>query len=225
MTTEGAFRDYLRSRVGTERGVRKRLAESIPVDPATITSYISGRLRPRAKHAIAIAQFFGDDPVAVLQMLGHDSVAEAIIAEADKIFIRHGVAESGVDYSVRQVPVLGRLAVGSESVEFFDDGNRPPDMEEYMKVPNIQDGAYVIVIESNDLEPLYPKGTRLIASPLNESLNGRPHIVQAKDGRRWIRTVYTYDEHYVLIGPSAEPMSLTKDQVDWLHPIIWIKYP
>lgn len=224
MESRGEFCNYLRSRIGTNRGARKRLADSIPVDTATITSYVSGRLRPRAENAVSIARYFNDDPVVVLKMLGHDSVAAAIVAAADELLIKHGVADARLDYDIRHVPMSARVAAGSDVVEFIHSAGGD-DASEHMKVPNMEEGAYVVVVESNELDPMFPKGTQLIASPLSEIISGRPHIIKARDGRIWAKRVYIYDDHYTLAGPSFVPITLTKDQVEWLHPVKWVKYP
>jgi SOS-response transcriptional repressor LexA len=208
------FSAYLQRKIGHSRNVKTKLAQALEVHGSNVTKYLKGVTLPSVDKTIKIAGYFGDDPDEVLRLAGYEAYADY---RGDK--------------STEWVPIIGYVAGGPVELEYeFDDSGFPPGAsDEYLEVEGakVSENDYGLRLKGDSLSPAYPEDTLLLVSPLKSFIPNHLCVVRAVDGRCWLKFVSLSNNIYTFasINPSYPPFSLHKDEVRWIHPIKWIKFP
>lgn len=211
---EQSFAAWLRRRIGDSRNVKTALARDLGVHGSNITKYLQGRTAPSLDKAIAIARHFGEDPGHVARLAGFDAVSDLAFAR------RHG-----------QVPIVGHAAGGPMDLAFaYGDGGFPPGCaDEYLSVEGVEIATndYALRLRGDSLAPAYPEGTLVLVSPDKRFVPNALCVVRALDGRVWLKFVAEQEGILTLssLNPAYPPFALRRSDLDWIHPVKWIKLP
>lgn len=208
------FAAWLRARIGSSRNVKTGLARALGVHGSNITKYLQGRTAPSLDKAIAIAKFFGEDPGAIARLAGFDSVSDLAFSR------RFG-----------QVPIVGHAAGGPLALAHaYGDGGFPPGVaDEYLTVEGVEIDPtdYALRLRGDSLAPAYPEGTLILVSPGKRYFPNSLCVVRAADGRVWLKFVAEQEGLLTLssLNPASPPFSLRRSDLEWIHPVKWVKLP
>lgn len=124
----------------------------------------------------------------------------------------------------RTVPLIGMARAGSEG--FFDDAGYPTGSgwDEIELPGNDVEGAYVLEISGQSMEPLYREGDRIIVAPGGELRKGDRIVVKLTSGEVMAKVLGRHNEkmiELVSVNTDYPPREVPVGEVVWIARIVW----
>lgn len=217
------FAEYLTERLAP-RGVAVRMSRKLDIAEENFSKYKSGRTRPKIERVIRIAKFFNEDPAELLALAGYHE--EAIDWLSQKNTMPETVS---LHAAISPVPVIGMVSAGEVSLnlEYTDQGFPPGAADEYIEVGDHGESDYALRVEGDSMSPLLPSNSIILASPEKKFIPKRLCVVRNVKGQCWVKQVIPYSKQFTLlsINPEYPPIYLQSKEVQYIHPVIWIKLP
>jgi hypothetical protein len=140
------------------------------------------------------------------------------------------VVEGVGGYQNTQVNVLGYIAVEGNEISCDRYGLPIGRAIETLARPLDVEGriAYGLIVRGNGMLPGYPEGTRVLASTEVKVKKGDLVICRLKEtGKTYIRRVGFSREMIFLTADACicEPIIVSKEDVQFLHKVVWAKLP
>ncbi|MEO0548495.1 MAG: helix-turn-helix transcriptional regulator [Pseudomonadota bacterium] len=147
---------------------------------------------------------------------------EAVGTSLDEFAALVGGTKSGS----MTAPLIGMAQAGSDG--FFDDAGFPCDTGwEEVEFPGASpaDGAYVLEISGNSMEPAYREGDKIVVSPTAEVRRGDRVVVKTMQGEVMAKILHKRGETSVellSINPEHPLRVLNPSDIAWIARILWV---
>lgn len=178
------------------------LADKLDVSRPAVSSWESGKIRPRLNKLQQLAELFD---TTVADLMGEDATETAI---------------SGTS---RMVPLLGFTHMG----EPCDEGNLADEVEVPASIADAHPRGFMVHAQGGCMDNRFPHDALLLVDPDMEPVNGQPVLAEMADYGAVVRNytrgrstvMLTADSHSgeyddILAGPGDEPV-VCKGRVVW----------
>ena len=189
----------MREKAGLTQG---DLADKLDVSRPAVSSWESGKIRPRLNKLQQLADLFN---TTVADLMGEDATEAAI---------------SGTS---RMVPLLGFAHMG----EPCDEGNLADEVEVPASIADAHPRGFMVHAQGGCMDNRFPHDALLLVDPDMEPVNGQPVLAETADYGAVVRNytrgrstvMLTADSHSgeyddILAGPGDEPV-VCKGRVVW----------
>lgn len=189
----------MREKAGLTQG---DLADKLDVSRPAVSSWESGKIRPRLNKLQQLADLFG---TTVADLMGEDATETAI---------------SGTS---RMVPLLGFAHMG----EPCDEGTLADEVEVPASIADAHPRGFMVHAQGGCMDNRFPRDALLLVDPDMEPVNGQPVLAETSDYGAVVRNytrgrstvMLTADSHSgeyddILAGPGDEPV-VCKGRVVW----------
>lgn len=152
---------------GILRGARRRLAEELGINEATVSMWVSGRAKASEENINKMAKLFGVDEREVRAAFGIE----------DKEFSRSLRVTPLTDKNTISLPILADVPAGLPD---FSDA----DVETFWDIPRwVFPGAdFVVKCNGDSLEPKLHLGDYCVIRKTEEPMHGRAMVVRTENG-------------------------------------------
>lgn len=178
------------------------LADKLDVSRPAVSSWESGKIRPRLNKLQQLADLFD---TTVADLMGEDATEAAI---------------SGTS---RMVPLLGFAHMG----EPCDEGSLADEVEVPASIADAHPRGFMVHAQGGCMDNRFPHDALLLVDPDMEPVNGQPVLAETSDYGAVVRNytrgrstvMLTADSHSgeyddILAGPGDEPVAC-KGRVVW----------
>lgn len=189
----------MREKAGITQG---DLADKLDVSRPAVSSWESGKIRPRLNKLQQLADLFD---TTVADLMGEDATEAAI---------------SGTS---RMVPLLGFAHMG----EPCDEGTLADEVEVPASIADAHPRGFMVHAQGGCMDNRFPRDALLLVDPDMEPVNGQPVLAETSDYGAVVRNytrgrstvMLTADSHSgeyddILAGPGDEPV-VCKGRVVW----------
>ena len=189
----------MREKAGLTQG---DLADKLDVSRPAVSSWESGKIRPRLNKLQQLAELFD---TTVADLMGEDATEAAI---------------SGTS---RMVPLLGFAHMG----EPCDEGSLADEVEVPASIADAHPRGFMVHAQGGCMDNRFPHDALLLVDPDMEPVNGQPVLAETSDYGAVVRNytrgrstvMLTADSHSgeyddILAGPGDEPV-VCKGRVVW----------
>lgn len=189
----------MREKAGLTQG---DLADKLDVSRPAVSSWESGKIRPRLNKLQQLAELFD---TTVADLMGEDATEAAI---------------SGAS---RMVPLLGFAHMG----EPCDEGNLADEVEVPASIAEAHPRGFMVHAQGGCMDNRFPHDALLLVDPDMEPVNGQPVLAETADYGAVVRNytrgrstvMLTADSHSgeyddILAGPDDAPV-VCKGRVVW----------
>lgn len=189
----------MREKAGLTQG---DLADKLDVSRPAVSSWESGKIRPRLNKLQQLADLFD---TTVADLMGEDATEAAI---------------SGTS---RMVPLLGFAHMG----EPCDEGSLADEVEVPASIADAHPRGFMVHAQGGCMDNRFPHDALLLVDPDMEPVNGQPVLAETADYGAVVRNytrgrstvMLTADSHSgeyddILAGPDDEPV-VCKGRVVW----------
>lgn len=189
----------MREKAGLTQG---DLADKLDVSRPAVSSWESGKIRPRLNKLQQLADLFD---TTVADLMGEDATETAI---------------SGTS---RMVPLLGFAHMG----EPCDEGTLADEVEVPASIADAHPRGFMVHAQGGCMDNRFPRDALLLVDPDMEPANGQPVLAETADYGAVVRNytrgrstvMLTADSHSgeyddILAGPGDEPV-VCKGRVVW----------
>lgn len=178
------------------------LADKLDVSRPAVSSWESGKIRPRLNKLQQLADLFD---TTVADLMGEDA------------------AEAAISGTSRMVPLLGFAHMG----EPCDEGNLADEVEVPASIADAHPRGFMVHAQGGCMDNRFPHDALLLVDPDMEPANGQPVLAETADYGAVVRNytrgrstvMLTADSHSgeyddILAGPGDEPV-VCKGRVVW----------
>lgn len=178
------------------------LADKLDVSRPAVSSWESGKIRPRLNKLQQLADLFN---TTVADLMGEDA------------------AEAAISGASRMVPLLGFAHMG----EPCDEGNLADEVEVPASIADAHPRGFMVHAQGGCMDNRFPHDALLLVDPDMEPVNGQPVLAETADYGAVVRNytrgrstvMLTADSHSgeyddILAGPGDEPV-VCKGRVVW----------
>lgn len=189
----------MREKAGLTQG---DLADKLDVSRPAVSSWESGKIRPRLNKLQQLAELFD---TSVADLMGEDA------------------AEAAISGASRMVPLLGFAHMG----EPCDEGNLADEVEVPASIAEAHPRGFMVHAQGGCMDNRFPHDALLLVDPDMEPVNGQPVLAETADYGAVVRNytrgrstvMLTADSHSgeyddILAGPDDEPV-VCKGRVVW----------
>jgi len=180
---------YLKSLLKQQGLSQIDLAHYIPLRPEQVSRLLRGLVRdPLGSTVERIAEFVGVIPSDLYTV---DNASEALV-----------LGENRSTYQTGRVIAVSKIANATESFPPPAPATSTPEGHgPYGAVtrPIADRAAFGVLILGDSMEPAYPAGTRVVASPACGVRDGRVHYIRDNTGKSYVRKIQTNGESYLLL--------------------------
>ena len=189
----------MREKAGLTQG---DLADKLDVSRPAVSSWESGKIRPRLNKLQQLAELFD---TTVADLMGEDA------------------AEAAISGASRMVPLLGFAHMG----EPCDEGNLADEVEVPASIADAHPRGFMVHAQGGCMDNRFPHDALLLVDPDMEPVNGQPVLAETADYGAVVRNytrgrstvMLTADSHSgeyddILAGPGDEPV-VCKGRVVW----------
>ena len=189
----------MREKAGLTQG---DLADKLDVSRPAVSSWESGKIRPRLNKLQQLADLFD---TTVADLMGEDATETAI---------------SGTS---RMVPLLGYAHMG----DFEDEGDLADEVEVPASIADAHPRGFMVHAQGGCMDNRFPHDALLLVDPDMEPVNGQPVLAETADYGAVVRNytrgrstvMLTADSHSgeyddILAGPDDAPV-VCKGRVVW----------
>jgi DNA-binding XRE family transcriptional regulator len=189
----------MREKAGLTQG---DLADKLDVSRPAVSSWESGKIRPRLNKLQQLAELFD---TTVADLMGEDATETAI---------------SGTS---RMVPLLGFAHMG----EPCDEGNLADEVEVPASIADAHPRGFMVHAQGGCMDNRFPHDALLLVDPDMEPVNGQPVLAETEDYGTVVRlytrgrstVMLTADSHSgeyddILAGPDDAPV-VCRGRVVW----------
>lgn len=189
----------MREKAGLTQG---DLADKLDVSRPAVSSWESGKIRPRLNKLQQLAELFD---TTVADLMGEDA------------------AEAAISGASRMVPLLGFAHMG----EPCDEGNLADEVEVPASIAEAHPRGFMVHAQGGCMDNRFPHDALLLVDPDMEPVNGQPVLAETADYGAVVRNytrgrstvMLTADSHSgeyddILAGPDDEPV-VCKGRVVW----------
>ena len=189
----------MREKAGLTQG---DLADKLDVSRPAVSSWESGKIRPRLNKLQQLADLFD---TTVADLMGEDA------------------AEAAISGTSRMVPLLGFAHMG----EPCDEGSLSDEVEVPASVAEAHPRGFMVHAQGGCMDNRFPHDALLLVDPDMEPVNGQPVLAETSDYGAVVRNytrgrstvMLTADSHSgeyddILAGPGDEPV-VCKGRVVW----------
>lgn len=189
----------MREKAGLTQG---DLADKLDVSRPAVSSWESGKIRPRLNKLQQLADLFD---TTVADLMGEDA------------------AEAAIKGTSRMVPLLGYAHMG----DFEDEGELCDEVEVPASVADAHPRGFMVHAQGGCMDNRFPHDALLLVDPDMEPVNGQPVLAETADYGAVVRNytrgrstvMLTADSHSgeyddILAGPDDEPV-VCKGRVVW----------
>lgn len=189
----------MREKAGLTQG---DLADKLDVSRPAVSSWESGKIRPRLNKLQQLADLFD---TTVADLMGEDATETAI---------------SGTS---RMVPLLGFAHMG----EPCDEGTLADEVEVPASIADAHPRGFMVHAQGGCMDNRFPRDALLLVDPDMEPVNGQPVLAETSDYGAVVRNytrgrstvMLTADSHSgeyddILAGPGDDPV-VCKGRVVW----------
>lgn len=178
------------------------LADKLDVSRPAVSSWESGKIRPRLNKLQQLADLFG---TTVADLMGEDA------------------AEAAISGASRMVPLLGFAHMG----EPCDEGNLADEVEVPASIAEAHPRGFMVHAQGGCMDNRFPHDALLLVDPDMEPVNGQPVLAETADYGAVVRNytrgrstvMLTADSHSgeyddIIAGPDDAPV-VCKGRVVW----------
>lgn len=178
------------------------LADKLDVSRPAVSSWESGKIRPRLNKLQQLADLFG---TTVADLMGEDA------------------SEAAISGASRMVPLLGFAHMG----EPCDEGNLADEVEVPASIAEAHPRGFMVHAQGGCMDNRFPHDALLLVDPDMEPVNGQPVLAETSDYGAVVRNytrgrstvMLTADSHSgeyddILAGPDDDPV-VCKGRVVW----------
>ena len=178
------------------------LADKLDVSRPAVSSWESGKIRPRLNKLQQLAELFD---TTVADLMGEDTT------------------EAAIKGTSRMVPLLGYAHMG----DFEDEGDLCDEVEVPAAVADAHPRGFMVHAQGGCMDNRFPHDALLLVDPDMEPVNGQPVLAETSDYGAVVRNytrgrstvMLTADSHSgeyddILAGPGDEPV-VCKGRVVW----------
>lgn len=189
----------MREKAGLTQG---DLADKLDVSRPAVSSWESGKIRPRLNKLQQLADLFD---TTVADIMGEDA------------------AEAAISGASRMVPLLGFAHMG----EPCDEGNLADEVEVPASIAEAHPRGFMVHAQGGCMDNRFPHDALLLVDPDMEPVNGQPVLAETADYGAVVRNytrgrstvMLTADSHSgeyddIIAGPDDEPV-VCKGRVVW----------
>lgn len=189
----------MREKAGLTQG---DLADKLDISRPAVSSWESGKIRPRLNKLQQLADLFG---TTVADLMGEDA------------------AEAAISGTSRMVPLLGFAHMG----EPCDEGDLADEVEVPASIADAHPRGFMVHAQGGCMDNRFPHDALLLVDPDMEPVNGQPVLAETSDYGAVVRNytrgrstvMLTADSHSgeyddILAGPGDEPV-VCKGRVVW----------
>lgn len=189
----------MREKAGLTQG---DLADKLDVSRPAVSSWESGKIRPRLNKLQQLAELFD---TTVADLMGEDA------------------AEAAISGTSRMVPLLGFAHMG----EPCDEGSLADEVEVPASIADAHPRGFMVHAQGGCMDNRFPHDALLLVDPDMEPVNGQPVLAETSDYGAVVRNytrgrstvMLTADSHSgeyddILAGPGDEPV-VCKGRVVW----------
>ncbi len=124
------------------------------------------------------------------------------------------------------VPIISYADAG-EGFNYTDQSYPVGAADEYVAKPvDLRDpSAYALRVKGDSMFPKLDEGDIIIVSPQQEAKSNKLAVVRTKKGEVYLKKVILTQNNMLLqsINPNYAPMSLSFNDIKFIHPVVWIK--
>ena len=189
----------MREKAGLTQG---DLADKLDVSRPAVSSWESGKIRPRLNKLQQLAELFD---TTVADLMGEDA------------------AEAAISGASRMVPLLGFAHMG----EPCDEGNLADEVEVPASIAEAHPRGFMVHAQGGCMDNRFPHDALLLVDPDMEPVNGQPVLAETADYGAVVRNytrgrstvMLTADSHSgeyddIIAGPDDAPV-VCKGRVVW----------
>lgn len=189
----------MREKAGLTQG---DLADKLDVSRPAVSSWESGKIRPRLNKLQQLAELFD---TTVADLMGDDT------------------AEAAISGASRMVPLLGFAHMG----EPCDEGNLADEVEVPASIAEAHPRGFMVHAQGGCMDNRFPHDALLLVDPDMEPVNGQPVLAETADYGAVVRNytrgrstvMLTADSHSgeyddIIAGPDDAPV-VCKGRVVW----------
>lgn len=189
----------MREKAGLTQG---DLADKLDVSRPAVSSWESGKIRPRLNKLQQLADLFD---TTVADLMGEDA------------------AETAISGTSRMVPLLGFAHMG----EPCDEGTLADEVEVPASIADAHPRGFMVHAQGGCMDNRFPRDALLLVDPDMEPVNGQPVLAETSDYGAVVRNytrgrstvMLTADSHSgeyddILAGPGDDPV-VCKGRVVW----------
>lgn len=189
----------MREKAGLTQG---DLADKLDISRPAVSSWESGKIRPRLNKLQQLADLFG---TTVADLMGEDA------------------SEAAISGASRMVPLLGFAHMG----EPCDEGDLADEVEVPASIADAHPRGFMVHAQGGCMDNRFPHDALLLVDPDMEPVNGQPVLAETSDYGAVVRNytrgrstvMLTADSHSgeyddILAGPGDEPV-VCKGRVVW----------
>lgn len=189
----------MREKAGLTQG---DLADKLDVSRPAVSSWESGKIRPRLNKLQQLAELFD---TSVADLMGEDA------------------AEAAISGTSRMVPLLGFAHMG----EPCDEGKLADDVEVPASIAEAHPRGFMVHAQGGCMDNRFPHDALLLVDPDMEPVNGQPVLAETADYGAVVRNytrgrstvMLTADSHSgeyddIIAGPDDAPV-VCKGRVVW----------
>lgn len=189
----------MREKAGLTQG---DLADKLDVSRPAVSSWESGKIRPRLNKLQQLADLFN---TTVADLMGEDTT------------------EAAIKGTSRMVPLLGYAHMG----DFEDEGELCDEVEVPASIADAHPRGFMVHAQGGCMDNRFPHDALLLVDPDMEPVNGQPVLAETSDYGAVVRNytrgrstvMLTADSHSgeyddILAGPDDEPV-VCKGRVVW----------
>lgn len=189
----------MREKAGLTQG---DLADKLDVSRPAVSSWESGKIRPRLNKLQQLAELFD---TTVADLMGEDAT------------------EATISGTSRMVPLLGFAHMG----EPCDEGTLADEVEVPASIADAHPRGFMVHAQGGCMDNRFPHDALLLVDPDMEPVNGQPVLAETSDYGAVVRNytrgrstvMLTADSHSgeyddILAGPGDEPV-VCKGRVVW----------
>ena len=189
----------MREKAGLTQG---DLADKLDISRPAVSSWESGKIRPRLNKLQQLADLFG---TTVADLMGEDAT------------------EAAISGTLRMVPLLGFAHMG----EPCDEGDLADEVEVPASIADAHPRGFMVHAQGGCMDNRFPHDALLLVDPDMEPVNGQPVLAETSDYGAVVRNytrgrstvMLTADSHSgeyddILAGPGDEPV-VCKGRVVW----------
>lgn len=178
------------------------LADKLDVSRPAVSSWESGKIRPRLNKLQQLADLFD---TTVADLMGEDA------------------AEAAISGTSRMVPLLGFAHMGDPC----DEGNLADEVEVPASIAEAHPRGFMVHAQGGCMDNRFPHDALLLVDPDMEPMNGQPVLAETADYGAVVRNytrgrstvMLTADSHSgeyddILAGPDDAPV-VCKGRVVW----------
>lgn len=151
------------------------------------------------------------------------SILQATDTDLDE-FIEMVMSGGGEGPSRKRLPLIRIKDMGKGRV--FDDSGQPMGKAwDEIPFPGLTDPrAFMLEIDTKNLEPFYREGDRIVISPVAKPRRGDRIALRMKKGNVVIATLIRETASQIEIetlNESSKPVFIPAEDTEWMHRIIW----